>query len=62
MSLLGKGMSNNISGKFQDHQNSCETGGGHTKDHNDESVTVLDTEPGDVCDETTPCGCAHQGR
>ena len=56
-------MQTNHSGNFKDLHNSCETYGGmngiNEVDKGMDSSNQLDTEPGEVYDEATPCGCSH---
>ena len=69
-SLLSRQSENNVlkmqtnhSGNFKDLHNSCETYGGmngnNEVDKGMDSSNQLDTEPGEVYDEATPCGCSH---
>ena len=57
--MIGSLSSNNLA----DLQNSYETQGGISNPVsivlNSETYQAVDTEPGEINDETTPCGCLH---
>lgn len=44
---------------LRDHENSCETGGGRTPQNPNESSQLIETEPAENLEESTPCGCSH---
>ena len=39
--------------------NSCETGGGRTREPAADAGQQVETEPAENFDESTPCGCQH---